>query len=270
MVKIENMLAKQHVESNRLTQLVSFVDAHFDNETGKPVSGGFFEVLNRLGRADLDFGAELQGLGALSPSEKEHATVMYSKRLGHARNPDNKKRIIFKSEPLWSDVRANPFYKQLSPIDRLIFEALDPTGLSVVNPAAATTLAQAALESWFDVPQLLLTPTALLSQASEQGDSHAAYLLATAHTLTGIPLLSTETDRQTHVEFVSRLGHIGAREKIADNKWLHGRLCHRVRASSLFIQLLSTLQSCTPNQAQPNGSLKRQKLEFARQLRKSP
>ena len=208
----EIMVAKHPAGTNRLTRIVNFVDAHFDRDTGEPVSGGFFEVLNRLGRTDLDFGAELRKLGALDASEKEYAKAMYTERRRAAISPE--KRVFFESKPLWSDLRANPFYRQMSSLDRMVFEALDSTGMLVVNPAAATTLAQAVLENWFDVPLLLLSPSAILSQASEQGDSHAAYLLATAHLQTGQPLLDAEAIRNDHLDHANRLGHVGARNAI--------------------------------------------------------
>lgn len=210
----EIMVAKHPAGTNRLTRIVNFVDAHFDRDTGEPVSGGFFEVLNRLGRTDLDFGAELRELGALDASEREYAKAMYTERRRAAINPE--KRVFFESKPLWSDLRANPFYRQMSSLDRMVFEALDSTGMLVVNPAAATTLAQAVLENWFDVPLLLLSPSAILSQASEQGDSHASYLLATAHLQTGQPLLDAEAIRKDNLDHANRLGHVGARNAIAE------------------------------------------------------
>lgn len=217
-MQVKNMVAKPYVETNRITRLISFVDAHFDRDTGEPVSGGFFEVLNRLGRTDLDFGSELRELGALDESEKKYAKKVYTDKLRLARNPKQKNRAIDKSRSLWSDLHANPFYKQLSPVDRLIFEAFDSEGVIVINPAAATTLAQAVLENWFEVPQLFLTPRGILCQAAEQGDSHAAYLLGTVKSSDGQMLLLQATDRQKNVKFANRLGHVGARDAIAEAK----------------------------------------------------
>ena len=204
------MVIKEKPSTGRLALLEAFVDAHFDPETGEPACGGFFEVLKRLGRKDLNFGPQAQELGRLSTEEETFVRDMHSDRCDDARKAARKKNFDAQFPPISYDCRANPFYKQLSAIERLVFEALSPDGKGVVNPAAATTLAQAVHERWFEVPYLPFSPTELLKHSCAQGDAHAAYLLATLRTEDDAWLEKSAEKRKSYLDRANRLGHQGA------------------------------------------------------------
>ena len=215
-----DIVIKEHPSTSRLALLEGFVDAHFDPETGAPACGGFFEVFTRLGRKDLNFGLQAQKLGRLSTEEETFVRDMYSDRCNDARNA--KKHLTNAFTSIANTCRENPFYKQLSTTERLVFEALSPDGKSVVNPAAATTLAQAIHERWFEVPNLLLSPIKLLRLSANQGDAHAAYLLATRQTPDKVWLEKSATARKKYLDHANWVGHQSAYEtlrQVKDDEW---------------------------------------------------
>ena len=207
-----NIVPKGSPDTSRQALLEAFVDAHFDGETGASLCdpSGFYSVLIRLGRKDLDFGVEARALGALNKDEERRAREMYAILRREA--PEQRK-----GAPLMlsrDHTRTSPFYKLLSTAQRLVFEALDRSGTRVIQPAVATTLAQAMLEGWFDVPPLAVFAGELLKQSSEQGDAHAAYLLATVRTPEGAYLDESEDRRQSYLEHAKRQGHRHADDEL--------------------------------------------------------
>lgn len=217
MTNIVDMVMKEDPGSERKALIAAFVDAHFHRETGAPVCGGFQEVLSRLGQRDLNFGPLIRSLGDLTSEESTSAKESYYARLYSAHYPDGRRGDV-REFPSEFDLGTNPFLQHLSAGERLVFQGLDPCRQQVTNPAIATTLAQAQLERWFDIPALGISTRELLQQAAEQGDSHAAYLIGTKRTLDGAWLEGREEARQRYLFHAFRAGNDHALEAIQEAK----------------------------------------------------